>query len=126
MCKDNAISRRLSVHQGDIILVNFGHRADRKTDDIHPALVISSNQILSSERMINVIPLYRRPSQACRLEDIRLVQTDCIGLKYTMYVQPLQLKMINCYQIKEVIGSVTDKDLMNRILNEVVRTIIEQ
>jgi len=118
--------RRLSVHQGDIVLLNYGRNPGSKSDEIRPSLVISSDRILGSEKMINVIPLFRQPSRACRLEDISLNQEDCKGLKYTMYVQVLYSRMVNAYQLMEVIGHVEDETLLNSILAEVVRTISRQ
>ena len=126
MEKNHKYTRRLSVRQGDIVIVNFGRTPESKSDEIRPSLVISSDQILGSEKMLNIIPLFRQPSRACRLEDISLNQDDCKGLKYTMYVQVLYSRMVNAYQLMEVIGHVEDETLLNNILAEVVRTISRQ
>ncbi|MCR4837567.1 MAG: type II toxin-antitoxin system PemK/MazF family toxin [Eubacterium sp.] len=126
MEKNNKNTRRNSVRQGDIVLVNYGRSAGSKADEIRPSLVISNDMILGSERMIAVIPLFRQPSRACRLDDISLNQDDCKGLKYTMYVQVLYSRMVNAYQMLEVFGHVEDEELLNSILAAVVSTISRQ
>ena len=126
MEKNNKHTRRLSVHQGDIVLVRFSSYTGRKESDKRPGLVISNDSILGTEKYIAVIPLYRKPSRSCRLEDIPLRMGECAGVKCDLYAQPLQLVMVSCYQVEEHLGRIIIQGLLKRILDSVVHTMIAE
>ena len=113
-------SRKLqtSVKQGDIVLVNFGRegKGSRNLCGNHPVYVMSRQSEDKRSGAIMAIPLFRKVSRDGSGSDIEIAPTDCHGLRYSEYAQPMNIQKIRRDRIIRRIGHVRE-GIHERILS---------
>ena len=117
-----------NVRQGDIWLVDFGHKrkGSRSLFGKRPVYVMNASD--RSETMCGVmgIPLFRCPSVDTAVEDIEILPHYCHGLRYAEYAQPLNIQRIRAYQIVRRIGHVNKCDIHQKLMLGVMEQIKKQ
>ena len=108
---------RSAIRQGDILLVNFGGRnnGSRNLCGARPVYVMN-RQPGDMRGSLLVIPLFRQESKDSAWRDVEIRPTDCKGLKYAVFAQPLNLQKIRRNQIVRRIGHVNGTDIHENIL----------
>lgn len=103
---------RYTLRQGDIVLIDYG-RNDTKSriSGKHPSVVVG-NDCANGERMINVVPLFRKASRDIKAEDILLAPKDCKGLRYEEYLQPKQVQLVSKSRITRRIGCISNRKML--------------
>ena len=116
--------KSLELRQGDVILVNYGKfNAGCRTSGIRPSVVVSNDAALKEENLVNVIPLYRKPSKAFQAEDILIRPVDCRGLRYEEYAQPMQMQILQRFRIIKRIGHIMNDSILCEIANAIWNSI---
>ena len=113
-----------SLHQGDIVLIDYGKNStEGRRSVVKPSLIVSNDKMLKTEKSIYVIPLFRRPSRDPKSENMLLTTKDCRGLKYDEYIQPGHMQLIHVCRIKRHLGEVVNNDVLQCISQELYERI---
>ena len=112
MSMKKRFNSRYTLRQGDIVLIDYG-RNDTKSriSGKHPSVVVG-NDCANGERMINVVPLFRKASRDIKAEDILLAPKDCKGLRYEEYLQPKQVQLVSKSRITRRIGCISNRKML--------------
>ncbi len=105
----------LTIRRGDVLLINYGSNDTGCRNGIIPSVVIGSEDLLKKERSVLVVPLYRHETRAFKAKDVLIKTTDCIGLRYDEYAQPLQVKAVKKCRVVKKIGHIKDELKVNEI-----------
>ncbi len=110
---------RMSVRQGDVLLVSFGRdgKGSRNFCGNRPVYVMSRQLDDKAGRSVMVIPLFRKPSRDGIGSDIEITPTECKGLRYPEYAQPMNIQKIRRTQIIRRIGHVSGEKVHESILS---------
>ena len=114
--KERNYTKYLTVCQGDVLLIRFGKEdAGCRTGGTRPCVVISSDEVIKTERRFFVIPLYRKPSKSTNREDILIHPVDCRGLRYEEYAQSLNMVMCQKCRVAKKIGHIKNGTIMKEL-----------
>ena len=110
---------RFTVRQGDIVLVNFGNgsKGSRNLCGNRPVYVLSRQIKEEYGSAVLVIPLFRQESREGVGKDVEITPAVCMGLRYSEYAQPMNLKKIRRNQIVRKIGHVQDETVHDNLLS---------
>ena len=106
----------MCIHRGDVLLINYGcGDAGCRNSIVRPSVVISSETSIKQERSLLIVPLYRHETRAINASDVLIKATDCTGLRYDEYAQPLQVKAVKKCRVVKKIGHIKDELKVNEI-----------
>lgn len=106
----------MCIHRGDVLLINYGCRdAGCRNGIVRPSVVISSEASIKLERSLLVVPLYRHETRAIHASDVLIKSTDCTGLRYDEYAQPMQVRAVKKCRVVKRIGHIKDEVKVNEI-----------
>ena len=98
------------VRQGDIVLVNFGRagKGSRSLCGKRPVYVMNRQSSDRKSGAFMAIPLFRTVSRDGIGGEVEITPTDCHGLRYSEYVQPMNIQKIRKERIVKRIGHVRE------------------
>ena len=114
--KNTKRDAHIRIHRGDVLLINYGCRdAGCRNGIVRPSVVISSENSLKQESSVLVVPLYRHETRAFKANDVLIKSTDCTGLRYDEYAQPMQVRAVRKCRVVKRIGHIKDEVKVNEI-----------
>lgn len=107
-------SPRMLIRQADVLIVNFGD-SDRGIHGKHPACVISSDESLSKDNVLMVVPLFRNPSKDNDGGDVRIREIDCRGIRYEEYASIANVGKVYRRQVIKKIGHIKNDAIIKEL-----------
>ena len=112
-----------TLYQGDIVLVDYGRNDTKSRISGKRPSVVVSNDFANGERMINVIPLFRKATRDIKAEDILLAPKDCKGLRYEEYLQPKQVQLVSKSRITRRIGYISNRKVLMSVCKAICNVV---